>query len=204
MPLVGRQEEHPACKIEWWDVGVVICLERRADCLRMLMPSFLASFKSRLVFLILVLPLWYQFTQVVLEKRPLNDCSAVVAARYIIADRKGVVGCWSYLHVFADSHCLLSVASIMWPLWVHSLLEPRSVIPVVAEFSCLTGLFSRFTGNFVEQFEDVLQASLLTNTLYTVTVNVAALSDCGEYNTGHFGATSTLRPAGSHRGKLWN
>ena len=35
-------------------------------------PS-LASFKSRLV-----LPFWYQFTQVVLEKRLLNGCSVVV------------------------------------------------------------------------------------------------------------------------------
>ena len=30
--LVGRQEGHPACKkTEWWDAGVVICLERGAD-----------------------------------------------------------------------------------------------------------------------------------------------------------------------------
>jgi len=30
--LVGRQEGHPACKkLEWWDAGVVICLERGAD-----------------------------------------------------------------------------------------------------------------------------------------------------------------------------
>ena len=29
--LVGRQEGHPACKTEWWGVGVVICLERGAD-----------------------------------------------------------------------------------------------------------------------------------------------------------------------------
>ena len=37
---VGRQEEHAACKNEWWGVGVVICLERGADCLHMvqLMP----------------------------------------------------------------------------------------------------------------------------------------------------------------------
>jgi len=28
--LVGRQEEHPACKTEWWGVGMVICLERGA------------------------------------------------------------------------------------------------------------------------------------------------------------------------------
>ena len=34
-------------------------------------PSSLASFKSRLV-----LPFWYQLTQVVLEKRPLNGCSS--------------------------------------------------------------------------------------------------------------------------------
>jgi len=31
--LVGCQGEHLACKIEWWGVGVVICLERGADCL---------------------------------------------------------------------------------------------------------------------------------------------------------------------------
>ena len=30
--LVGRQEEHLACKkTEWWGAGVVICLERGAD-----------------------------------------------------------------------------------------------------------------------------------------------------------------------------
>ena len=29
--LVGRQEEHPACKkLEWWGTGVVICLEQGA------------------------------------------------------------------------------------------------------------------------------------------------------------------------------
>ena len=71
MLLVGRQEE-------WWGVDVVICLQRGADCLRIvqLLPlhpetqSSLASFKSRLV-----LPFWYQLTQVVLETRPLNGCS---------------------------------------------------------------------------------------------------------------------------------
>jgi len=36
-------------------------------------PSSLASFKSRLV-----LPFWYWLTQVVLEKRPLNEFSVVV------------------------------------------------------------------------------------------------------------------------------
>jgi len=30
--LVGWQEGHPACKkLEWWGVGVVICLERGAN-----------------------------------------------------------------------------------------------------------------------------------------------------------------------------
>ena len=58
---------------------MVISLEQGADCLRMvqLMPlhpetlSFLASFKSRLVF-----PVCYRLTQAVLEKRPLNGCSS--------------------------------------------------------------------------------------------------------------------------------
>ena len=60
--LVGRQEEHPACKkILWWGVGVVICLERGADCSHMAQlmplhpktPSSLATFESRVV-----LPFW--------------------------------------------------------------------------------------------------------------------------------------------------
>ena len=38
--LVGRQEEHLACKKhEWWDAGMVICLERDADLhMAQLMP----------------------------------------------------------------------------------------------------------------------------------------------------------------------
>jgi len=37
--LVGWQEGHPACKKEWWGVGVVICLERGADLhMAQLMP----------------------------------------------------------------------------------------------------------------------------------------------------------------------
>jgi len=31
--MVGRQEEHLACKIEWWGVGVLICLQQGTDCL---------------------------------------------------------------------------------------------------------------------------------------------------------------------------
>jgi len=39
--LVGRQEEHPACKklSAWWGAGMVICLERGADLyMAQLMP----------------------------------------------------------------------------------------------------------------------------------------------------------------------
>jgi len=69
-------------KTEWWGAGMVICLERGADCLHMvqLMPLAsqnlnicCASFKSRLV-----LPFWYWLTEVVLEKRPLNRSSVAV------------------------------------------------------------------------------------------------------------------------------
>jgi len=59
-------------KTDWVGVGVVVCLQRGADCLHMvqLMPlhpetqSSLASFKSRRV-----LPFWYRFIQVVMETR---------------------------------------------------------------------------------------------------------------------------------------
>jgi len=42
-------------------------------------PPSLASFKSRLV-----LPFWYRLTQAVLEKRPLNGCSAVVVVVMVV------------------------------------------------------------------------------------------------------------------------
>jgi len=40
MLLVGRQEEHPACKkTDWWGAGMVVCLERVADLhMAQLMP----------------------------------------------------------------------------------------------------------------------------------------------------------------------
>jgi len=61
--LVGSQEGHPACKkTEWWDAGVVICLEQGADLhMAQLMPLPLTV--SRLV-----LPFWYRLTRVVPEK----------------------------------------------------------------------------------------------------------------------------------------
>jgi len=38
--LVGRHEEHPACKkIQWWGTGMVICLEQDANLhMAQLMP----------------------------------------------------------------------------------------------------------------------------------------------------------------------
>jgi len=71
--LAGRPEEHPACKnwVTGHGVGVIVCLERGADCFHMVQPmplpspSSLASFKSRLV-----LPFRYRLTQAVLEKTP--------------------------------------------------------------------------------------------------------------------------------------
>jgi len=76
--LVGRQEGHPACKkLEWWGVGMVICLERGAD---LHVPSWchchslsVASVKSRLV-----LPSWYRLTRVVPDIGPLNGCVCVI------------------------------------------------------------------------------------------------------------------------------
>jgi len=45
--LVGRLEEHPECKrIALWGVGVVICLDRGADCLHIVHPMPLSSQNS--------------------------------------------------------------------------------------------------------------------------------------------------------------
>jgi len=55
---LGVRKSIRPVKIEWWGVDVVICLVWGADCLHMVQlmpllpktPSYLASFKSRLVF----------------------------------------------------------------------------------------------------------------------------------------------------------
>jgi len=74
--LVGRQEGHPACKKQ--SGGVLAWLSIWSEVQTCIWPSCchchslsLAPVKSRLV-----LPFWYQLTQVVLEKRPLNGCSS--------------------------------------------------------------------------------------------------------------------------------
>ena len=78
---LGARKSIRPVKTEWWGVGVVIYLERRADCLHIVQlmplhpktPSSLASFKCKLV-----LPFLYHLTQVVLENWPLSGCSVVV------------------------------------------------------------------------------------------------------------------------------
>jgi len=61
--LVRRQEEHPACeKFKWWAAGVVVCLKRGADNLRMvqMMPlppdHLFIKIRIGLSFLVLAYP----------------------------------------------------------------------------------------------------------------------------------------------------
>jgi len=61
--LVGQQEGHPACKkTEWWDAGMVICLERDADLhMAQLMPpplsvSCFGKIQIGFTFLVLAYP----------------------------------------------------------------------------------------------------------------------------------------------------
>jgi len=83
--LVGRQEGHPAHKklsdevLVWlsvWSKVQMICIwSTWCHC----HPSSLVSVKSRMV-----LSFWYQLTQVVLEKRPLNGCSNIGVAMLVV------------------------------------------------------------------------------------------------------------------------
>jgi len=62
--MVGRQEEHVACKMSdkvWLSVWIEVHMVQLMP-LHSKTPSYLASFKFRLV-----LPFWYWLTQVVLE-----------------------------------------------------------------------------------------------------------------------------------------
>ena len=73
--LGGRKSIRPE-KTEWWGVGMVICLEQGADLhMAQLMPLPLTiSCFSKIQ---MVLPFWYQLTQIVLDKVPLNGCVCV-------------------------------------------------------------------------------------------------------------------------------
>jgi len=65
-------------------------------------PSYLASFKSRLV-----LPFWYWLTQVVLENRPLTRCNRVVVVEQQISNL--FIYSYCYLYLFAFSAWMLLV-----------------------------------------------------------------------------------------------
>jgi len=80
--LIGRQEEHPACKkTEEWDAAVAIWMERDADLnMAQLMPLSLASVKSTLV-----LPFWYRLTRVVPDKGSLNGCVCVFVLLLVLS-----------------------------------------------------------------------------------------------------------------------
>ena len=82
---LGVKKSIRPVKIEQLGVGVVICLERGADCLHIVQlillhpqtPSSFASFEFRLV-----LPFWYWLTHVVLEERPLSEFSSSSYSTY--------------------------------------------------------------------------------------------------------------------------
>ena len=86
--LVGRQEEHPACKK--LSSEVLAWLSVWSEVQTCIWPSWchchslsLASVKSRLV-----LPFWYRLTWVVPDKGPLNVCvraRVCIASGYIVA-----------------------------------------------------------------------------------------------------------------------
>ena len=110
-------------KIVWWGVGVVICLlsEVQIVCIwsgwchyHPTTPSSLASFKSRLV-----LPFWYQLTQVVLEKRPLNGCISSSSGG------GGSSSCYCSNEIRISCHCFSPVSQHIdkWKLTVVSPTE---------------------------------------------------------------------------------
>ena len=58
-------------RLSVWSKVQIVCIMVQLMPLHRKTPSSLASIKARLV-----LPLWYQLSQVDLEKRPLNGCSS--------------------------------------------------------------------------------------------------------------------------------
>jgi len=79
--LVGRQEGHPACKkTEWWDAGVVICLELGADlhlAQLMQLPLTVSCFSK----IQIGSTFWYRLTWVVPEKRAVKWICVCVCVR---------------------------------------------------------------------------------------------------------------------------
>jgi len=135
---------------------MVFCLQRGADCLHMVQlmplhpetPSSLAPFKSRLV-----LPFWCRFTQVVLEKRPLNGCSSSSSILLLIVQH-AVMCLFRYLELLSPvawicSTVLLNVHLSMWGIfycimkctYAHGFfVQSRSLIITVIVMNFLSNL----------------------------------------------------------------
>ena len=104
-------------------------------------PSSLASFKSRLV-----LPFWYQFTRVVLGRRPLNGCSSSSSSSSRSRSRSSsssfVFFYLSYLALFATVFIRrFLVCNLRSPTVKHTLLP-----------SCYSRLNLLFSAKATERF----------------------------------------------------
>ena len=118
MLLVGRQEEHQACKkTEWWGAGVVVCLERGRNDLHgvqliSLPPHhlFFSKIQSGLFF-------WYLLSAYpgFPGKRPLNECCF---QRCVLEDKSLA------LSILKDRHAVaLAVKSLTLTLAIKSLMS---------------------------------------------------------------------------------
>jgi len=127
MPLVlwhcwlGNSKRIWPVKIEWCGVGMVICLERGADCLHMVqlmpLPSQNPIIQTGFTFLV----------PVFLEKRPLNGCSVLVVV-YSLHFQCILIGQWLYSKPLFYESMLVSLCTaaitITWRIvfqewWTH-------------------------------------------------------------------------------------
>ena len=136
---LGVRKSIRPVKIEWWGDCVVICLEGGADCLMVQLiplhpntPSYLASFKSRLV-----LSFCYRLTQVVLENRPFNGCSSSSSVSF---GRKH----WHYVNSFALRYevilavIMVSISTYLCCVWYTS-VNIAALTRWPRLFDCLVG-----------------------------------------------------------------
>ena len=75
-----------------WNKVQIVCIWSSWCLCHTKTPSSLASFESRLV-----LPFWYQLTQIVLEKRSLNGCGSNSSSSSSMFTE-----IWVFFHFFAD------------------------------------------------------------------------------------------------------
>ena len=148
-------------KIEWWDVGVVICLEQGADCLHMVQlmplpsqtPSSPASFKSRLV-----LPFWHRLTQVVVEKRPWNGhvCVCVCCiCSYLVKFLARLAESSEVNKMTAANLAIVIAPSLLWaPPQDHSLLANSGSVHVYFQFHFLGILLHFFPSGTIGRMLD--------------------------------------------------